>query len=116
MVCSFFYTLGLLLSTVTVFFNPPFWKDVIDPKRAVLAWLLFPAPEGGGATGGGGGAPGGGGRGAIGAGGGGGGATEVFTADGGAGDDALGGLPWFAFCSDFGIVMVSSNPSLVDYK
>ena len=40
----------------------------------------------------------------------------MFTADGGAGDDALGGLLWFAFCSDFGIVMVSSNPSLADYK
>ena len=89
---------------------------MIDPKRAVLAWLLFPAPDGGDATGGGGGAPGGGGGGAIGAGGGAGGATEVFIADGGAGDGALGGLPWFAFCSDFGIVMVSSNPSLADYK
>lgn len=48
------YNFGALLSTVTIFFNPPFLNPVIEFSNAPL-----PADDGGGAaaTGGGGGAP-----------------------------------------------------------
>ena len=77
--------LGALLSTVVVFFKPPFLKPLIDPSRAPLA-----ADAGGGALeeggGGGGGADagggGGGGDGPLEGGGGGGGAVGEGAARG----------------------------------
>ena len=98
----------MLLSTVTVFFNPPFWKEVIEPNRAVLG-----APPLGAAVGAGGGAGGplGGAGGAIGGAGG-----AIGGAIGGAGG-AIGGAGGAGFVADFplvslfefGIEIASSN-------
>ena len=95
------HNFGLLLSTVTVFFNPPFWKDVIDPNKAVLAVppLLFEG-EVGGATGGGGGPFGG----AGGAGGATGGGGAVGAIGGGGGVEVVVGGPevdWVGFTLSF---------------
>ena len=98
----------MLLSTVTVFFNPPFWKEVIEPNRAVLG-----APPLGAAVGaaGGAGGPLGGAGGAIG-----GAIGGAGGAIGGAGG-AIGGAGGAGFVTDFplvslfefGIEIASSN-------
>ena len=106
----------MLLSTVTVFFNPPFWKEVIEPNRAVLG-----APPLGAAVGAGGGAGGplGGAGGAIGGAGGaiGGAIGGAGGAVGGAIGGAIGGAGGAGFVADFplvslfefGIEIASSN-------
>ena len=82
----------MLLSTVTAFFRPFLLKFVIDPNKAVRAtFSVFVA-------------------GVLEGGGGGGGAGAEGGADGIVGGAGGGVLTPFSDCSDFGMVIVSSNP------